>query len=163
MAFDVSYKAICVLNVTICSIWSEPASYASSAGSCALKESVESKESASGFGKLQIDALGVDVGCLAASPEGARSNFDENLGPHSSTKILLGDSSSSKGQHDVVRPASVRVAQQGAEPGDDAWGWFSLGRHDGGDLPPCRVVVLLQEKTFTWGGSPPTRFLRWLS
>ncbi|RWV88133.1 hypothetical protein GW17_00049804, partial [Ensete ventricosum] len=62
--------------------------------------------------------------------------------------------------HDMVQPISVRAAQRGAEPRDDAWGRLDLGCHDGRDLPPCRVAALLQEKTFTWGGSPLTRSLR---
>ncbi|RZR99541.1 hypothetical protein BHM03_00029106 [Ensete ventricosum] len=43
-------------------------------------ESVESEESVSGSGGLRADALGVDVGCLTASPEGALLGSGESWG-----------------------------------------------------------------------------------
>ncbi|RWW62294.1 hypothetical protein BHE74_00030597 [Ensete ventricosum] len=44
--------------------------------SCALKESMESKESVSGSGKLWTDALGVGIGRLATSPKRAWSDSE---------------------------------------------------------------------------------------
>ncbi|RRT60588.1 hypothetical protein B296_00041376 [Ensete ventricosum] len=136
MASDVSYKAICTLNVTTCSVGSEPPSYGFST------------ERRKCYGMDNLRSLNKHQYC-----PGVRE------GPLFNAKMLLGDLSSLKGQRDVVRPASVRAAQRGAEPRDDAWGWLSLGHHDGGDLPPCRVVILLQEKIFTRGWSLPTRLL----
>ncbi|RWW18370.1 hypothetical protein GW17_00017658 [Ensete ventricosum] len=57
MASDVPYKAICAWNGIS-----------------------ESEESVSGSGRLRTDTLGVDVGRLTASPEGARSLAEAEVG-----------------------------------------------------------------------------------
>ncbi|RRT70167.1 hypothetical protein B296_00031975 [Ensete ventricosum] len=53
--------------------------------SCALRESVESEESISRFGKLWTDALGVGVRRLAASPKRAWLDSGENRAGHQRT------------------------------------------------------------------------------
>ncbi|RRT34617.1 hypothetical protein B296_00058921 [Ensete ventricosum] len=72
---------------------------------CALRESLDSEESVSGSGKLQTDALGVDVVCLATSPEGAWSNSSESRGRSSIGWITGGCP-----YGDTVAPAWVRKA-----------------------------------------------------
>ncbi|RZS15120.1 hypothetical protein BHM03_00046912 [Ensete ventricosum] len=76
----------------MCSIGSEPPSYASSVGrrNCALKKLVESEESVLRSGRLRTDGLGMDVGRLTTSPEMARLNFDGGQGRSSASCVVEG-------------------------------------------------------------------------